>query len=58
MDRQIFVPFSEPLVETHGLGFGRLVPFQLEYECLRLAPGEDGEEVYAFVAREPERAEG
>jgi len=34
---EIFVPFSEPLVEETGMSLGRLVPFRLEYRCLRLA---------------------
>jgi hypothetical protein len=33
---KIFVPFSEPLVEALGLSLGELVPFQLDYPCLRL----------------------
>lgn len=32
---KIFVPFCESLVEELGLNLGELVPFQLEYECLR-----------------------
>ena len=32
---KLFVPFSEDLVEETGV-VGRLVPFQLEYECVRL----------------------
>jgi len=34
---KIFVPFSEPLIEATGLDLGRLVPFNLDYECVRLA---------------------
>jgi hypothetical protein len=32
---KLFVPFSEDLVEETGV-VGRLVPFQLEYQCVRL----------------------
>ena len=32
---ELFVPFSEELIEETGV-VGRLVPFQLEYECVRL----------------------
>ncbi len=31
---EVFIPFSEAMVEKLGLDLGRLVPFQLEYECL------------------------
>lgn len=37
---KIFVPFSEDLgsrlMDEPGLNLGDLVPFQLDYECLRL----------------------
>ena len=33
---KVFVPFSETLVKETGLELGHLVPFKLEYECLRL----------------------
>ncbi|MCZ6658239.1 MAG: hypothetical protein O7C67_13160 [Gammaproteobacteria bacterium] len=33
---EVFIPFSEVMVEKLGLDLGRLVPFQLEYECLHL----------------------
>jgi hypothetical protein len=32
---KVFVPFSESLLQETGLGLGNLVPFKLEYECLR-----------------------
>ena len=32
---KVFVPFSESLLPETGLGLGNLVPFKLEYECLR-----------------------
>ncbi len=32
---KVFVPFTEELFERWGLNIGELVPFQLEYECLR-----------------------
>ena len=38
---KVFVPFSETLIEELGLSLGDLVPFNLDYECLRaheLAP--------------------
>ena len=40
--KKVFVPFSEALVEELGLSIGKLVPFQLEYECLRMNES-DGE---------------
>ena len=40
--KKVFVPFSEALVEELGLSIGELVPFQLEYECLRMNES-DGE---------------
>lgn len=33
---KVFVPFSEALIEQMGLSIGDLVPFQLEYQCLRM----------------------
>ena len=36
MDKKVFVPFSEDLVEAIGLTLGDLVPFNLDYECVRL----------------------
>lgn len=40
---KIFVPFTEDLsgklIDELGLNLGDLVPFQLDYQCLRL--GED-----------------
>jgi len=33
---KVFVPFSEALIEELGLSIGDLVPFQLEYQCLRV----------------------
>jgi hypothetical protein len=32
---KVFVPFSEELLEKLGLEMGDLVPFDLDYECLR-----------------------
>ncbi len=44
---EVFIPFSEAMVEKLGLDLGRLVPFQLEYECLHFEEAtpeiEDGE---------------
>ena len=33
---KVFIPFSETLIEQMGLSIGDLVPFQLEYQCLRM----------------------
>ena len=33
---KVFVPFSEDLIARHGLSLGDLVPFDLQYECLRM----------------------
>ena len=33
---KVFVPFSEALIAETGIPVGELVPFQLEYQCLRL----------------------
>ena len=37
---KVFIPFSETLIESlfdeMGLPIGELVPFQLEYQCLRM----------------------
>lgn len=42
---KVFIPFSETLIESLfdevGLPIGELVPFQLEYQCLRM--NESGE---------------
>ncbi len=32
---QLFVPFSEAVIERHGFSFGELVPFNAEYACWR-----------------------
>ena len=50
MDRQVFVPFSEPLIEALGLSIGELVPFQLEYDCLHLADADLENEGWLEVA--------
>jgi hypothetical protein len=47
---KVFIPFSEALIEKLGLSVGELVPFQLEYRCLRM--NESGQ----FV-EQPERRE-
>ena len=41
--RKVFVPHSEALQNNAGV-LGELVPFKLEYECVRLLDG-----TYAFV---------
>ena len=43
----VFVPFSEELLAEAG-SFGELVPFQLEYQCLRLKDG-----TYDFTTCQP-----
>ena len=50
---RIFVPFSEHLVEATGFGIGRLVPFQLEYQCVRLH-GWESVEIEPATAEEAE----
>lgn len=34
---KVFVPFSEAIVARHGMSLGDLVPFRIQYTCLRLA---------------------
>lgn len=36
---RMFVPFSEDLLAAAGSPLGELVPFQLEYQCVRLLDG-------------------
>ena len=36
---KVFVPFSEDLLASAGSPLGELVPFQLEYRCVRLLDG-------------------
>ena len=36
---KLFVPFSEDLLAAAGSPLGELVPFQLEYQCVRLLDG-------------------
>lgn len=36
---KLFVPFSEDLLAATGSPLGELVPFQLEYQCVRLLDG-------------------
>ena len=50
---KVFVPFSEVLIERLGLNIGDLVPFQLEYECLRLEDQNDFSEVSSIVNESP-----
>ncbi len=42
---KMFVPYTEELggklMDELGLNLGDLVPFQLDYECLRLGDGDD-----------------
>lgn len=37
--RLVFIPFSEVLMERAGSPLGTLVPFDLSYDCVRLADG-------------------
>jgi hypothetical protein len=39
MNEKMFVPFSEELLAAAGSPLGDLVPFQLEYRCVRLLDG-------------------
>ena len=39
MKQKIFVPFSEELLAAAGSPLGELVPYQLEYRCVRLLDG-------------------
>jgi hypothetical protein len=39
MNEKMFVPFSEELLAAAGFPLGDLVPFQLEYRCVRLLDG-------------------
>ncbi len=39
MTDKIFLPFSEELLAAAGNPPGELVPFQLEYRCVRLLDG-------------------
>lgn len=39
MTPKLFVPFSEELLAAAGSPLGELVPFQLEYRCVRLLDG-------------------
>lgn len=45
MKQKVFVPFSEELLAAAGSPLGELVPYQLEYRCLRLLDG-----TYDFTA--------
>ena len=36
---KMFVPFSEELLAAAGSPLGELVPYQLEYRCVRLLDG-------------------
>ena len=55
MAAKVFLPFSEELLEELGAPPGKLVPFHLEYQCVRLL--EDGtEEPITEEHAEPELA--
>ena len=36
---KVFVPFSEELLASAGAPLGELVPYQMEYRCVRLLDG-------------------
>ncbi len=55
---KVFVHFNEALVERLGLNIGDLVPFQLEYECLRLEDQNDISEVFSIVEQSPSLTAG
>jgi hypothetical protein len=44
---KLFVPFSEELLERIGSPLGELVPFHLEYQCVRLLDNGDEEVIDA-----------
>ena len=48
---KVFVPFSEELLASAGSPLGELVPFQLEYRCVRLL---DGTYEFNFEAPAPD----
>lgn len=37
--RTVFIPFCEYLMDARGTSMGALVPFKLDYECVRLLDG-------------------
>ena len=39
MKQMMFVPFSEELLAAAGSPLGELVPYRLEYRCVRLLDG-------------------
>ena len=43
MGQKLFVPFSEALLDEIGVLSSELVPYHIEYKCVRLR--EQGEEV-------------
>ena len=42
LQNKMFVPFSEDLLAAAGSPLGELVPYQLEYRCVRLLDGTYG----------------
>jgi len=36
---KVFVPFSEELLAATGSPLGELVPYQIDYQCIRLLDG-------------------
>ncbi len=50
---KVFVPYNEVLFERLGLDIGELVPFQLEYKCLRREDQNDISEVSSLVEQSP-----
>jgi hypothetical protein len=49
VNEKLFVPFSEELLAAAGSPLGELVPYQLEYRCVRLLDG-----TYDFTGLTPE----
>ncbi len=50
---KVFVPYNEVLIERLGLNIGELVPFQLEYQCLRQEDQNDLSEVSSIAEESP-----
>ncbi len=50
---KVFVPYNELLFERLGLNMGDLVPFRLEYKCLRQEDQNDLSEVSSIVEQSP-----
>ncbi len=56
---KVFIPFSEALIEQMGFSIGDLVPFQLEYQCLRMQESDpDADAVDPSAEAAPEEMNG